>query len=241
MYSFDFTGKTVYVTGGSRGIGAAAVRAFVDAGAKAAVFSRSGAVPESLSDNENVVGVAVDVADFAACEAALKQAEASIGTPDILINAAGITRDGLLVRMSAENFKSVIDTNLCGAFNMLRLAATGMFRRKSGCIVNVSSIVGITGNAGQANYAASKAGVIALTQSAAAELSPRGIRVNAIAPGFIETDMTAVLPGQVKDSILNRVALAAPASPEISPPSASSSRRTPRPISPGRSSGSTAG
>ena len=146
-----------------------------------------------------------NVSDFAACEAWMKEILALYGKIDILVNNAGITKDGLLMGMSEEAFDRVIETNLKGTFNCIRFAARPMIRQKSGCIINMASVVGVAGNAGQANYAASKAGVIGLTKSAAKELASRGITVNAVAPGFIETDMTQKLSEQVRNQILSQI------------------------------------
>ena len=146
-----------------------------------------------------------NVSDFAACEAWTKEILALYGKIDILVNNAGITKDGLLMGMSEEAFDRVIETNLKGTFNCIRFAARPMIRQKSGCIINMASVVGVAGNAGQANYAASKAGVIGLTKSAAKELASRGITVNAVAPGFIETDMTQKLSEQVRNQILSQI------------------------------------
>ena len=141
-----------------------------------------------------------DVSDYTACETFIQTVIKEEGSLDILVNNAGITKDGLLMKMSEEDFDKVLDTNLKGAFNTIRFASRQMLRQKGGRIINMSSVVGVSGNAGQANYAASKAGVIGLTKAAARELASRGITVNAIAPGFIETDMTDVLSDKVKEA-----------------------------------------
>ena len=154
------------------------------------------------------------MADFDQCQAFIQKVIDEFGRIDILVNNAGITRDGLLMKMSEEDFDQVIETNLKGAFHTIRFASRQMLRQKSGRIINLSSVVGVTGNAGQANYAASKAGVIGLTKSAARELASRGITVNAIAPGFIETDMTSVLSEKVKEGAAAGIPLGAFGKPE---------------------------
>lgn len=149
-----------------------------------------------------------NVADFAACEQFIKEIVDTFGRIDILVNNAGITRDGLMMRMSEEDFADVIDTNLKGTFHCIRFASRQMMKQRSGRIINMSSVVGVAGNAGQVNYSASKAGVIGMTKSAAKELASRGITVNAIAPGFIETDMTNALSDKVKEATLAQIPLA---------------------------------
>jgi len=149
--------------------------------------------------------VAVDVADTAAVEAAAKDILDSAGRVDILVNNAGITRDNLLIRMSEEEWDTVLDTNLKGAFNFTKAFTRSFIKQRSGRIINIASVIGLIGNAGQSNYAASKAALIGFTKSVAKELAPRGITVNAIAPGFIETDMTAVLDEKMRGEILQRV------------------------------------
>lgn len=148
-----------------------------------------------------------DVVDFAACEAFMKEAIGLLGRLDILVNNAGITRDGLLMRMSEEDYDAVLDTNLKGTFHCIRFAARQMIKQRSGRILNISSVSGVLGNAGQANYAASKAGVIGLTKSAAREFAGRGITVNAIAPGFIHTEMTEALPEKVRENAVAQIPL----------------------------------
>lgn len=190
-------GKTAVITGGSRGIGAAIVYKMTALGANVAVIYAGNAaaaesVCEKCADQYGVTAKAYqcDVADFSAVKDTVAQIKADFSTAQILVNNAGITRDGLLAMMKEDAFDAVMDTNLKGAFNMIR-HMTGLFiRAREGCIINITSVAGIMGNAGQCNYAASKAGLIGLTKSVAKELAPKGIRCNAVAPGFIATDMT---------------------------------------------------
>ncbi|MGM9640995.1 MAG: 3-oxoacyl-ACP reductase family protein [Faecousia sp.] len=190
-------GKVAIVTGGSRGIGAAIVRKFASLGANVAVIyagnhQAAEAVCAGCREAYGVEAKAYpcDVSDFEAVKNTVSAVKADFGTVHILVNNAGITRDGLIARMKESEFDAVLDTNLKGAFNMIR-HCTGLFlRNREGCILNISSVSGLTGNAGQCNYAASKSGLIGLTKSVAKELAPKGIRCNAIAPGFIRTDMT---------------------------------------------------
>ncbi len=206
-------GKSALVTGGSRGIGAAIATELAARGATVAVnYSGSAqAAADVVSAIEAAGGTAVtlqaDVCDRGACGALVESVVGRFGTLDILVNNAGITRDGLLVRMSDEDWDAVIATNLTGAFTMTRAAARVMMKARSGSIVNVSSVVGLVGNAGQANYASAKAGLIGLTKSVARELAPRSVRVNAVAPGFIETDMTASLGDTVREAALAQIAM----------------------------------
>ena len=190
-------GKVALVTGASRGIGAAIALEFAARGADVAAICRSGledaeAVCARCRDRFGVRAEAIlcDVADADAVRETVAQVRAAFGTVHILVNNAGITRDGLIARMREEDFTAVLDTNLLGAFHMIRHCSGMFLRNREGCIINISSAAGLTGNAGQSNYAASKAGLIGLTKSVARELAPRGIRCNVIAPGFIRTDMT---------------------------------------------------
>ena len=208
------------VTGGSRGIGAAIAEKLAKDGHDVIINCASSVEKaEAVAEKCRTHGVKAvakqwNVADYAACEAAVKEIKDEFGTPDILINSAGITKDGLLVRMKPEQWHAVISTNLDGVFNMTQLVGALMMRAKKGAIVSLSSVVGLSGNAGQANYAASKAGVIGLTKSAAKELGSRGVRVNAIAPGFIQSDMTDVLPEEVKKGMLSQIAMKRCGQPE---------------------------
>lgn len=208
------------VTGGSRGIGAAIAEQLAADGYDiiincAASVEKAGAVAEKC----RAYGVKAevrqwDVADYAACEAACKAIKETFGVPAVLVNNAGINRDGLLARMKPEQFETVLATNLGGVYHMTQIVGTMMMRAKRGSIINLSSVVGLTGNAGQVNYAASKAGVIGLTKSAAKELGARGVRVNAIAPGFIESDMTDALTDEIKKEMLARIPLRRAGRPE---------------------------
>ncbi|MBQ7871206.1 MAG: 3-oxoacyl-ACP reductase FabG [Oscillospiraceae bacterium] len=191
------SGKTAIVTGASRGIGAAIARKLASLGANVALIyaGNSAAAAQVCAQCQETPGVQArayqcDVADFAAVRETVAQIRADFGGAHILVNNAGITRDGLLPMMKEADFDAVLDTNLKGAFNMIRHCSGLFLRSREGCIINISSVVGLTGNAGQCNYAASKAGLIGLTKSVAKELAPKGIRCNAIAPGFIATDMT---------------------------------------------------
>lgn len=196
MSSKELEGTVALVTGGSRGIGRAIAESLADGGARVAVVARNAERAQAAAaelPGEGHAGFACDVAIPEQVSATLAAVEEALGPVGILVNNAGITRDNLLLRMSPEEFDEVIDANLKGAFNFTKAVARGMLKRREGSILNISSVVGLTGNAGQANYAASKAGLHGLTKSVAKELASRGIRCNAIAPGFITTDMTGEL------------------------------------------------
>ncbi len=199
-------GKVALVTGASRGIGKAIACKLAKEGAKVIInYHGSKEKAEEVKSQIEAEGgqaevYQCDVSDYAACEAFMQTVIKEQGRLDILVNNAGITRDGLLMKMSEEDFDRVLNTNLKGTFHTIRFASRQMLKQKSGRIINMSSVVGVSGNAGQANYAASKAGVIGLTKATARELASRGITVNAIAPGFIETDMTEVLSDKVKEA-----------------------------------------
>ncbi len=193
MNGRELNGKVALVTGGSRGIGLAISESLASAGCRVAIVARNGQRASEAAEalpGEGHAGFGCDVADSGAVQQMTTEVEAAVGPVDILVNNAGITRDNILIRMKDEEFDEVIATNLKGAFNLTRAVARGMMKRRDGAILNITSVVGLTGNAGQANYAASKAGMVGLTKSVAKELAGRGVRCNAIAPGFIRTDMT---------------------------------------------------
>ncbi len=217
MSETDIRGTVAVVTGGSRGIGHAIAAAFADAGIVVAIVGRNGEAAERAAaelPGAGHAGYACDVADPAQVDATVKAVEASAGPIGILVNNAGITRDNILLRMKDEEFDEVIAANLKGAFNFTRAVTRGMMKRRDGVILNITSVVGLMGNAGQANYAASKAGLVGLTKSVAKELAGRGVRCNAIAPGFIETDMTAALDEGQVESLRESIPLGALGRPE---------------------------
>jgi 3-oxoacyl-[acyl-carrier protein] reductase len=209
-----FEEKIAIVTGAGRGLGEAIAKRLADGGAKVAVVSRTEANAAKTAEAINgahpgaAKAYAVDVADFQAVQELGEAIVADFGKVDILVNNAGVTRDGLSMRMSSEDWDAVVDTNLKGAFNFIRAVQRPMAKQRSGRIINIASVVGITGNAGQANYSASKAGLIGLTKTIARELSGRGITSNVVAPGFIETDMTAVLPESIRTAVVGKIPLA---------------------------------
>jgi 3-oxoacyl-[acyl-carrier protein] reductase len=203
------------VTGGSRGIGAAISRELARAGAKVAVNCRSGTeAADRVAGEIGGLVVQADVSDPAEAQALVERVEEELGDIDALVNNAGVTRDTLVARMSDDDWQAVIDTNLRGTFNTSRAISRRMMRRRSGAIVNLSSVVGIHGNPGQANYAASKAGIIGLTKALARELGSRGVRVNAIAPGYITTELTDVLNDEQRGLILGNTPLGRLGEPE---------------------------
>ena len=205
---FDLTGKTALVTGATGGIGAAIAKTLHKAGATVAISGTRANVLEELKaelGGERVVVLPCNLSDAAAVEKLVPEAEAAMGSLDILVNNAGITKDGLAMRMKDEDWSAVIDVNLTASFRLARAAMRGMMKKRWGRIVNITSVVGVTGNPGQANYVASKAGVIGLTKSLAQELAARNVTVNAVAPGFIATPMTDVLNDKQKEMILGRV------------------------------------
>jgi len=213
-------GKTALVTGASRGIGRAVALKLASEGAKVAInFAGSTAKAEAVKQEIEANGgeailVQADVSDAEAVEAMVAKVQEAFGVIDILVNNAGITRDGLLMRMKEEDFDAVINTNLKGVFHVTKVVSKLMMKKRTGRIVNMASVVGLTGNAGQTNYAAAKAGVIGFTKSAARELAGRGITVNAVAPGFIHTDMTDAMPEKAKDATLATIPLKRIGEPE---------------------------
>lgn len=214
------TGKTAIVTGGSRGIGRAIALCLAEEGANVAVIyaGNTAAAEETqkaiAEKGGQAIAIQCDVANEDAVTAMIKQVKEQFGSIDILVNNAGITRDGLLMRMKTADWQAVLDTNLTGTFFCTKAVTKIMMKQRSGAIVNLTSVVGLTGNAGQANYAAAKSGIIGFTKSVAKELASRGIRVNAVAPGCIDTDMTAVLSDAVKDEMLKTIPLGRVAQPE---------------------------
>ncbi len=200
--------KVAFVTGGNRGIGLAIATKFKNDGYQVVVSYRSGAAPVGLD------GVIMDVTDSESVNAAVASIEEKYGKIDVLVANAGITKDGLVMRMSDEDFESVVETNLIGAFKVARACTRGMLKRKSGRMIFVGSVVGMLGSAGQVNYAATKSGLIGMARSFARELGSRGITANVVAPGFVDTDMTAVLDEARKAEIIGAVPLARFCSPE---------------------------
>jgi NAD(P)-dependent dehydrogenase (short-subunit alcohol dehydrogenase family) len=196
-----FVSRSVLVTGGNRGIGLAIARNLAAAGHRVTVTHRSGQPPAGLA------GVICDVTDVAAIDAAFKQVEAAQGPVEVLISNAGITDDTLLLRMSEESFTTVLDANLTGAYRMAKRAASGMLKKRWGRMIFISSVVGLSGGAGQVNYSASKAGLVGLARSIARELGSRNITANVVAPGFVDTDMTRELPDARKAEILGQIPL----------------------------------
>ncbi len=208
-----FGNQVAIVTGAGRGIGKSIALRLAQEGARIASVSRSEATSQSTADEINAgradaaKAYAVDIADHAAVQATSTKILEDFGRVDILVNNAGVTRDGLSMRMSMDDWDTVMNTNLRGAFSFTQAVMRSMIKQRSGRIINISSIAGLTGNAGQANYSASKAGLIGLTKTLARELASRGITVNAVAPGFIVTDMTDVLNEQIKAAILAKIPL----------------------------------
>jgi len=216
----QFEGKNVIVTGSSRGIGYAVAMAYAREGANVVVTAtsreRAAAAANSIASatDAKTAGLELNVSDSANCVSVVNETVKLFGGLDILVNNAGITRDNLILRMKEEDYDAVLDVNLKGAFLMSKAAAKLMMKQRSGRIVNISSVVGQSGQAGQSNYSASKAGLIGLTKSLARELAPRSILVNAVAPGFVKTDMTDKLPDEAKAEINKMIPLGKPCGPE---------------------------
>ncbi len=209
---YDLNGKTAIVTGASRGIGKSISEVLAEYGAQLVCVSRTTDAVQSVAEKiqangGKAIGMPCDVSDASSVSNLIKKVQDQFESIDILINNAGITRDGLIMRMSGDDWDTVLDINLKGAFHTIKSVARPMMKQRSGRIINISSVVGLTGNAGQANYAASKAGIVGLTKSMAQELAPRGITVNCIAPGYIETDMTDSLSDEVKEEIMKQIPL----------------------------------
>jgi 3-oxoacyl-[acyl-carrier protein] reductase len=208
MMQIDLSGKTALVTGSTRGIGRAIGESLSAAGASVAIVGRDRAkAEEAAASVKNARGFSCDVGDPASVVALVEEVEKSFGTLDILVNNAGITRDNLLMRLKDEDWNAVIDANLRGAFVAMRAASRGMMKRRWGRIINIASVVGLIGNKGQSNYAASKAGLIGLTKSVAKELASRNILANVVAPGFIDTDMTAALTPEARETLSKQIPL----------------------------------
>jgi 3-oxoacyl-[acyl-carrier protein] reductase len=215
----SLAGQVALVTGAGRGIGRSIALKFAAAGADVICVSRTQENSEKVAAEARALGrrawaLAVDVADAAAVAAAAETALKEAGKVDILVNNAGVTRDGLLMRMSDADWDTVLNTNLKGAFNFTKALTRAFLKQRSGRIINVASVIGLIGNAGQANYAASKAGLIGFTKSVAKELASRGVTANVLAPGFIATDMTAVLKDDMKAEILKQIPLGSLGEPE---------------------------
>jgi 3-oxoacyl-[acyl-carrier protein] reductase len=209
MTQIDLGGKNALVTGSTRGIGRAIAETLAKSGARVAIVGRDlqKAQDAAAAVGNGAQGFACDVTDTAAVAKLVADVEAAFGSIDILVNNAGITKDNLVMRLKDEDWDAVLNANLRGAFAAIRAVSRGMMKRRSGRIINVSSIIGIIGNKGQANYAASKAGLIALTKSVAKELGSRNILVNAVAPGFIETEMTAAMTPEAREGLGKQIAL----------------------------------
>lgn len=216
MVPIDLTGKVAFVTGSTRGIGHAIASQLYQAGAKVAIVGRDQAKAVQVAGalGERATGLGCDVLDGKQVEAAIGATEKTLGPIEILVNNAGMARDNLLLRMTEDDWDTVLDANLKGAFHTTRLCIRGMMKRRAGRIINITSVVGITGNKGQANYSASKAGLIGFSQSVAKEYASRNILVNCVAPGFIETDMTSGLPPEVRSAMLQGIALERAGRPE---------------------------
>jgi 3-oxoacyl-[acyl-carrier protein] reductase len=204
----DLSGKSALVTGSTRGIGRAIAQRLSDCGANVAVVGRDAAKAEAAASGlRNARGFGADISDPAAVVALVEQVEKAFGGVDILVNNAGITRDNLLIRLKDDDWDAVLNANLRAAFVAIRAVSRGMMKKRWGRVINIASVVGLIGNKGQANYAASKAGLIGLTKSVAKELASRNILANVVAPGFIETDMTAALTPEARDTLSKQIPL----------------------------------
>ncbi|MCU9534231.1 3-oxoacyl-[acyl-carrier-protein] reductase [Streptococcus sp. CSL10205-OR2] len=205
----ELTNKTIFITGSSRGIGLAIAHQFASLGANVILNGRKEISQEILQQFEKYPGKAIaisgDVSRYEDCQRMVAEATEQLGPVNVLVNNAGITNDKLMLKMTQDDFEKVLSINLTGSFNMTQSVLKPMTKLREGAIINISSVVGLTGNIGQANYAASKAGVIGLTKSVAREVATRGITVNAVAPGFIESDMTDAIPEKMKETILTQI------------------------------------
>ncbi|MGT2743209.1 3-oxoacyl-[acyl-carrier-protein] reductase [Streptococcus plurextorum] len=209
----EIRNKNVFVTGSTRGIGLAIAHKFASLGANVVLNGRSEMSQELLAQfahyDVKVIGISGDISQSADADRMVAEASEALGSIDVLVNNAGITNDKLMLKMTEEDFESVLKVNLTGAFNMTKSVLKPMTKARQGAIINLSSVVGLVGNIGQANYAASKAGLIGFTKSVAREVAGRGIRVNAIAPGFIESDMTDKIPDKMKEAMLAQIPMKA--------------------------------
>ena len=214
--AIDLTGQTALITGGTRGIGLASAKRLIEAGARVAVMSRNAEQAQAVAAElgEGMIGVGADVADPAQVEAVVADVTEQLGGINILVNNAGFTRDNILLRIGQEDWDQVLATNLTGTFSMTKAVIKGMMKRRSGRIINMTSVIGLTGNKGQSNYAAAKAGLIGFTKSIAREYASRNILVNCIAPGFIKTALTDSLPPEAEKALLDGTPLGRPGQPD---------------------------
>jgi 3-oxoacyl-[acyl-carrier protein] reductase len=214
--AIDLTGQTALITGGTRGIGLASAKRLIEAGARVAVMSRNAEQARAVAAElgEGMIGVGADVADPAQVEAVVADVTEQLGGINILVNNAGFTRDNILLRIGQEDWDQVLATNLTGTFSMTKAVIKGMMKRRSGRIINMTSVIGLTGNKGQSNYAAAKAGLIGFTKSIAREYASRNILVNCIAPGFIKTALTNSLPPEAEKALLDGTPLGRPGQPD---------------------------